>query len=86
MIEFGFKNFRKFQDLTPLELGGVTIFVGENNAGKSSFSKGLMLMLHNLREMRPLGFLNRDFILKPIQFIISRVLSQGSLTKITKAI
>lgn len=54
MVELGLKNYRRFQKLMPLKLGGVSFFVGENNAGKSSFSKALMLTLNNLHnKMRP---------------------------------
>ena len=37
----GFKNFRKFEDFPPIELDPITIFVGENNAGKSTLRKSL---------------------------------------------
>ena len=36
MNKIGFKNFRKFQELDPLDLSPITFFVGENNAGKST--------------------------------------------------
>ena len=44
MKSLGFKNFRKFENLEPLELGGVTFLVGENNSGKSTFTKGALLL------------------------------------------
>ena len=45
MNQIGFKNFRKFEVLRPLELSPVTIFVGENNAGKSTVVKALLSVL-----------------------------------------
>lgn len=52
MNKIGFKNFRKFADFPEIELGGVTILVGGNNAGKSTLVKAMLLM--------------RDFLLLPI--------------------
>lgn len=45
MNQIGFKNFRKFHELPPLDLSPVTIFVGENNAGKSTVVKALLATL-----------------------------------------
>lgn len=46
--EYGVKNFRKFSDLEPIKLKGINILVGANNAGKSSFVKGMVLYLNFL--------------------------------------
>lgn len=48
MQAFGCNNFRKFQNLPMMDLGGINIFVGTNNSGKSSFTRGLMLFAQNL--------------------------------------
>lgn len=48
MQTIGFKNFRRFEDLKPLDLSGVTFFVGGNNAGKSTVVKAMMLMHDNI--------------------------------------
>ena len=48
MQTIGFKNFRRFEDLKPLGLSGVTFFVGGNNAGKSTVVKAMMLMYDNI--------------------------------------
>lgn len=48
MQTIGLKNFRRFEELTPLELAGITFFVGGNNAGKSTVVKAMMLMLDNI--------------------------------------
>jgi len=42
MQQIGFKNFRKFKDFPPMDLSPITIFVGENNAGKSTVVKGIL--------------------------------------------
>jgi hypothetical protein len=47
----GFSNFRRFSKWFSLPLGGVNIFVGGNNAGKSTFVKGLLLTLDNLKNL-----------------------------------
>lgn len=47
-LEFGVKNFRKYTTLNPLKLGEITYLVGENNSGKSTFIKGLLLMINNM--------------------------------------
>ena len=39
MKSFGFKNFRKFEDFPPIDLGYINILVGPNNYGKSTFIK-----------------------------------------------
>lgn len=48
MQSIGFKNFRRFENLDPIELSGITFFVGGNNAGKSTVVKAMMLMLDNM--------------------------------------
>ena len=47
-IEIGFENFRKYEYLEPIELRNITYLVGENNSGKSTFVKGVLLMINNL--------------------------------------
>lgn len=47
----GFTNFRRFAKLPSLPLAGVNVLVGGNNAGKSSFVKGLLLMFDNIKSM-----------------------------------
>lgn len=49
MQAFGCKNFRKFQNLPMMDLGGINIFVGTNNSGKSTAIKALMLTLLNAK-------------------------------------
>lgn len=48
MQAFGCKNFRKFQNLPMMDLGGINIFVGTNNSGKSTAIKGMILLLDNI--------------------------------------
>ncbi|MCC8119158.1 MAG: ATP-binding protein [Bacteroidales bacterium] len=50
----GFKNFRKFQEFPNLELGKINLFVGGNNAGKSTVVKAILCVLTNLN--RRFGF------------------------------
>lgn len=55
MDKIGFKNFRKFENLEPLELAPITLLVGGNNAGKSTIVKGLLALS---------DFLKRDWLLE----------------------
>ena len=45
----GFRNFRKFKDFPAIDLRGVTILVGENNSGKSTFTKASLLLANFLK-------------------------------------
>lgn len=52
MNQIGFKNFRRFKELQPKDLGDITILVGANNAGKSTLVKGLLLILDNIKALK----------------------------------
>lgn len=54
MKQIGFKNFRKFADFPTIELAPITMFVGENNAGKSTVVKGILALSDFLSERRSL--------------------------------
>ena len=45
MRQIGFNNFRKFQSFPPIDLSPISIFVGENNAGKSTVVKAILALL-----------------------------------------
>lgn len=45
----GVQNFRRFQNLTKINLGAINMFVGGNNAGKSTLVKALLLIMDFLR-------------------------------------
>ncbi len=44
MRQIGFKNFRKFADFPMMDLAPITMFVGENNSGKSTVVKGILTL------------------------------------------
>lgn len=52
MKSIGFKNFRRFQEMNSISLGGINMFVGGNNAGKSTVVKGLLLLVDFLKNSR----------------------------------
>ena len=52
MNEIGFRNFRRFKELKSLPLGGINLFVGGNNAGKSTVVKGVLLLLDFLKNQK----------------------------------
>src|SRR3712207_5801115 len=45
MRQIGFKNFRRFEDFPVIDINPITIFVGENNAGKSTVVKAMLSVL-----------------------------------------
>jgi len=47
----GFKNFRRFKNFPEMDLGDINIFVGRNNAGKSTVLKALQLMKGNMNTL-----------------------------------
>lgn len=49
MKKIGFKNFRRFKELEPLELGEITLMVGKNNSGKSTLVKAILLIIAYLK-------------------------------------
>lgn len=51
MQKLGLTNFRKFKELKPLDIGGVTFLVGENNSGKSTFTKAAILLSNFLSKV-----------------------------------
>lgn len=52
MAQIRLKNFRKYESLDSLKLNDINIFVGKNNAGKSTVVKAIMLALDNIRSLR----------------------------------
>lgn len=65
MKGIGFDNFRKFKELPFLEFGNVTIFVGGNNAGKSTIVKAIVTVLTFLKEARLDLLTNKNSIINP---------------------
>ena len=49
--QVSFKNFRRFKKFPPINLGDINIFVGRNNAGKSTVLKALQLIKGNLNTL-----------------------------------
>lgn len=49
-VTIGFENFKAFQSLTTCEIAPITLLVGPNNSGKSSFIKTLDLLKQNFSE------------------------------------
>lgn len=81
MAQIRLKNFRKYESLDSLNLNTINIFVGKNNAGKSTVVKAIMLALDNIRSLRwkdvtskegmqsIQNFLNHYSVLMPMVFI-----------------
>ena len=49
MKKIGFKNFRRFSELSPLPIGRLTLLSGGNNSGKSTIVKAAMLVINYLK-------------------------------------
>ena len=60
----GFKNFRRFKNFPEMDLGDINIFVGRNNAGKSTVLKALQLMKGNLGNMSIISDPNGSILVK----------------------
>ncbi len=63
----GFSNFRRFIDFPEMTLGGVTILVGGNNAGKSTLVKA-MLLIRDFLKSRIEGVDNSKFFEPQFRF------------------
>lgn len=81
MREIGFHNFRKFEDFPLMELNPITIFVGENNAGKSTVVKGILALsdffnrgLTYVSDIERLIYPNKELSEKEEQQIIKAIL------------
>lgn len=46
----GFQNFRKFENFPNMPLGKINVFVGGNNAGKSTVVKAILTTFYNLSQ------------------------------------
>lgn len=55
MKSIALKNFRRFNDMNSITLGGVNMFVGGNNAGKSTVVKALLLVAEFLKNTKITG-------------------------------
>lgn len=66
MRQVGFRNFRKFSNLETIDFAPITIFVGENNAGKSTVVKAILSMLDfiNGRYLEMVHAEDKDSVLK----------------------
>ena len=48
-IKLGFKNYKRFKDFPLIEIKPITMLVGTNSSGKSTFIKALLLLVYNLK-------------------------------------
>lgn len=65
MKSISFKNFRRFADFPKFRLGDITILVGGNNAGKSTFFKALRFLIHNLKNLKVVADPSRRYRCMP---------------------
>lgn len=61
-MKIEFKNFKKFNDWQTIDFKDLTVLIGANNAGKSSITQLLMLIIENLKNktILPVLELNTD--------------------------
>ena len=68
-MEIGFKDFRGFHDQRPVRIAPITMLVGENSAGKTSFLAGLKYLLDLLDRHADASFNKEPFQLGTFQQI-----------------
>lgn len=51
MSKIGIENFRVFKEFTEFEIKPITLLTGTNNAGKSSFTKLLLLLKNGIKKL-----------------------------------
>lgn len=76
MERFGFKNFKKFKEFPMINLAPITLLVGPNNSGKSSFIKALTFLYSNLENQPKSSELCPSFI-KDVSFYQNSVANFG---------
>ncbi|MDE6794422.1 MAG: ATP-binding protein, partial [Muribaculaceae bacterium] len=62
MEKFGFKNFKRFKNFPMISLTPITLLVGPNNSGKSSFIKALTFLFYNLANQQKTRNIHPSFI------------------------
>ena len=83
MNKIGFKNFRIFEELPSIDLGGITVLVGGNNTGKSTLVKGALLM-HDFIQTKKgddkdsQSITGNDEIAKPLFMLDSKHVNLGN--------
>lgn len=83
MNKIGFKNFRIFEELPSIDLGGITVLVGGNNTGKSTLVKGALLM-HDFIQTKigddkdSQSITGNDEIAKPLFMLDSKHVNLGN--------
>ncbi len=87
MLRVQFTNFRCFADTGPIELRPITLLVGENSAGKTSFLAGVRQVLESLNRDVP-NLFNRDpYFLGGFEQILHRPSrSKGASSSFTMSI
>lgn len=65
MKSISFKNFRRFADFPEFKFGDITILVGGNNAGKSTFFKALRFLINNLKNLKVVADSSRGYRYMP---------------------
>lgn len=62
MKRIAVSNFRKFKEYTSIEISPITFFVGENNAGKSTIVKAILLIYDFFQFKKPFGYETKNKI------------------------
>lgn len=82
MFKVQFQNFRCFADTGEIEIRPITLLVGENSAGKTSFLAGVRQVLESLNRGTP-NLFNRDpYFLGGFEQILHRPSRRGMASKI----
>lgn len=78
----GFSNFRRFSEQAVLDIGSINMFVGQNNSGKSTFIKAILLMINYLqtKDYRKFSLTNENDLATSV-LTFERALNKDSLEK-----
>lgn len=81
ITKFGVKNYKKFHQLSLIPFSDITILVGGNSSGKSSFIKALILLIDNLTNRLHSFFLDKERLFFDFHSVSFDNISIGTFTR-----
>lgn len=81
ITEFGVKNYKKFQQLSLIPFSDITILVGGNSSGKSSFIKALILLIDNITNRTHSFFLDKERLFFDFHSVSCDNINVGTFTR-----
>ena len=81
ITKFGVKNYKRFQDTSIVPFSDITILVGSNSSGKSSFIKALILFLDNIVNRGYSFFLDKERLFFDFHAVSCENINLGTFTR-----